>query len=181
VLVLDLGLPDGDGLDWLAANPQLLEHGIVITTARGELRHRVSGVRAGADAYLVKPVQLEELTSMISNLSRRLKPGPTKAWSLDQMAWQLVSPDGRTVKLTLSEHALLTRLAKSPGKAVGRQELVQSLGHDPRYYDLRRMEILVRRLRNKVRETLGYPLPLETAHSLGYAFSDGIVIRSKDN
>lgn len=177
VLVLDLGLPDGDGLDWLNGQPQRLERGVVVTTARGEVRHRLSGVRAGADIYLVKPVQLEELSSLIFNLARRLRPGPVAAWSLDKTAWQLASPDGRAVKLTLSEHALLAKLAESPGRVVARQELVLSLGHDPSYYDLRRMEILVRRLRNKVRDTLGYPLPVETAHSQGYAFTGAIVLR----
>lgn len=177
VLVLDLGLPDGDGIDWLSNRPPGYELGLVVTTARGELRHRVSGVRAGADIYLVKPVQLEELSSLVTNLARRLRPGPPKVWSLDKTAWQLASPDGRAVKLTLSEHALLARLAQTPGEVVSRQDLVFSLGHDPSYYDLRRMEIMVRRLRNKVRDTLGYPLPVETAHSLGYAFTGAIVLQ----
>lgn len=178
VLVLDLGLPDGDGLAWLGARQRSREQGVVVTTARGEVRERVSGVRAGADIYLVKPVQMEELACLINNLAQRLQPGPAGVWSLDRMSWQLASPDGRVVKLTATEHALLVRLAQSPGLAVSRQELVQSLGHDPRYYDPRRMEILVRRLRNKVRETLGCPLPVDTAHGLGYAFTEGVVVRS---
>lgn len=178
VLVLDLGLPDGDGLDWLAARPRRPDQGVVVTTARGEVRERVSGVRAGADIYLVKPVQMEELSTLIHNLAQRLLPGLASVWSLDRMSWQLASPDGRVVKLTATEHALLARLAQSPGLAVSRQELVHSLGHDPRYYDPRRMEILVRRLRNKVRETLGCLLPVETAHGLGYAFTGGVVVRS---
>lgn len=177
VLVLDLGLPDGDGLDWLGARARSQDQGVVVTTARGEVRERVSGVRAGADIYLVKPVQMEELSTLINKLAQRLQPGPVSVWSLDRMTWQLTSPEGRVVKLTATEHALLARLAQSPGSAVSRQELVHCLGHDPRYYDPRRMEILVRRLRNKVRETLGCPLPVETAHGLGYAFTGGVVVR----
>lgn len=178
VLVLDLGLPDGDGLDWLGARPRSREQGVVVTTARGEVRERVSGVRAGADVYLVKPVQMEELASLINNLAQRLQPGQANVWLLDRTSWQLASPEGRMVKLTATEHVLLARLAQSPGVAVSRQELVHCLGHDPRYYDPRRMEILVRRLRNKVRVSLGCPLPLETAHGLGYAFTGGVVVRS---
>ena len=71
ILVLDLGLPDGDGLAWLNAHPELVHKGVIITTARGESDARIVGVRAGADAYLVKPVQLEELSGLVSNLMRR--------------------------------------------------------------------------------------------------------------
>lgn len=60
-----------------------------------------------------------------------------------------------------------------------RNELIFALGHDPLYYDQRRMEILVRRLRTKVRDQLGYPLPLETVHSQGLAFTAPVTLRGK--
>jgi DNA-binding response OmpR family regulator len=65
---------------------------------------------------------------------------------------------------------VLQRLAAQPGQAVSRQNLVLALGQDPQAYDYRRMEVLVRRLRNKVRDSAGVDLPLETVHRLGYAF-----------
>jgi len=174
ILVLDLGLPDGDGLAWLDARTDLSGKGVIITTARGEGPQRVMGVRAGADVYLVKPVLSEELAALIRNLARRLPPAPARGWRLDQTAWNIVAPDGVAIKLTHSEHALLVGLARKPGLAVEREELVRCLGHDSRYYDARRMEILVRRLRAKARALLGYPLPLDTVHGVGYAFTGPI-------
>jgi DNA-binding response OmpR family regulator len=82
-----------------------------------------------------------------------------------------MSPSGMVVKLTHSETVLLQRLSRAPGQAISRQDLVLSLGHDPQSYDYRRMEILVRRLRNKTKEVLGSELPVETVHKVGYAFT----------
>lgn len=171
VLVLDLGLPDGDGLDWLSAQTGLGDKGVIISTARGDSVNRISGVKAGADVYLVKPVLLEELTSLIENLMRRLRPGTQKSWELSATNWTLESPEGQAIRLTHSEHKLLTTLAESPGQPVERDTLVTALGHDPELYDPRRMEIMVRRLRNKASEVLGYLLPLETVSRRGYAFA----------
>jgi len=173
ILVLDLGLPDGDGREWLAARPALLEKGVLVASARGDDAERLAGVRAGADAYLVKPVQLEELASLAANLARRMRvatsaPGP---WVLHPVRWTLESPQGVSVRLTPSETRLLGVLASEPGATVPRNALVLALGEDPVVYDPRRMEILVRRLRNKVREATGEALPLETVHAVGYAFA----------
>jgi DNA-binding response OmpR family regulator len=176
ILVLDLGLPDGDGLKWLGENAQLREKGVIITTARGEGQQRVEGIRAGADIYLVKPIELEELASLVNNLMRRLQTKASPQWSLSRTNWTLQSPSGVAIKLTHSESMLLRKMAEHPGQAVSRQDLALSLDHDPEAYDFRRMEILVRRLRNKTKETLGSELPLETVHKVGYAFAAPIVV-----
>lgn len=177
VLVLDLGLPDGDGLAWLDSGVDVRDKGVIITTARGESAHRISGIKAGADVYLVKPVLLEELGSLIRNLVRRIRPETPRTWMLSTMTWSIASPEGQSIKLTHSEHTLLSHLARFAGKPVPREELVVSLGHDPDVYDARRMEIMVRRLRTKAREVLGYALPLETVHRCGYAFTAPIGFR----
>ena len=168
MLVLDLGLPDGDGLQWLAKHPAWRDKGVVITTARGQEHERVEGARKGADIYLVKPVALEELSSLLHNLWRRLRGQVENRWLLHPLGWQLQSPMGQAVRLTHSELMVLQRLALQPGLAVPRQELVLALGQNPMVYDYRRMEVLIRRLRNKVRERVGVELPLETVHRLGY-------------
>jgi len=172
VLLLDLGLPDGDGLAWLQQRQDLRDKGLIITTARSDTISRIHGIRAGADVYLVKPVLLEEVASLIHNLTRRLRgSAPPTTWWLDETGWRLRTPDGHTIKLTHSEHMLLQRLVKSSGQAVSREALAISLGHKPEHYDFRRLEILVRRLRNKVKENGHMALPLETAHRYGYAFT----------
>jgi DNA-binding response OmpR family regulator len=176
LLVLDLGLPDGDGLKWLSECVQLRDKGVIITTARGEGNQRIEGIRAGADVYLVKPIQLEELSSLVSNLLRRTRNNASPRWTLSRMNWTLQSPSGLGFKLTHSESVLMHKMAHHAGQAVSRQDLVLSLGHDPEVYDFRRMEILVRRLRNKAKDTLGSDLPIETVHRIGYAFTAPITI-----
>jgi len=173
LLVLDLGLPDGDGLEWLAARPALLDKGVLVASARGDDQERLAGVRAGADAYLVKPVQLEELATLAANLARRLRRATSEpsAWVLHPVRWTLESPHGVAVRLTPSETKLLGVLGAEPGATVPRNTLVVALGEDPLVYDPRRMEILVRRLRNKVRDATDEALPLETVHAVGYAFA----------
>lgn len=176
VLLLDLGLPDGDGLAWLQQRQDLLDKGLIITTARSDALSRISGIQAGADVYLVKPVLLEEVASLIHNLIRRLRGSAPPTWVLDETGWRLLAPDGRPLKLTHSEHMLLRRLAQSSGQAVSREELAISLGHKPEHYDFRRLEVLVRRFRNKAIEQWNISLPLETAHRYGYAFTANLQI-----
>lgn len=171
VLVIDLGLPDGDGLEWLQQHPELRAAGVVVITARGEKEDRLRGIRGGADAYLVKPVALDELASLIGNLVRRLRANTVPSWTLRRVNWTLQSPDGPSIKLTHTESLVVDRLVRSPGQPVDRNRLVEALGEDPILYDPRRMEILIRRLRAKAREALGYELPLETVHRIGYAFT----------
>lgn len=180
VLVLDLGLPDGDGLAWLAAHPEQLRRGVVVTTARGHSGDRVAGARAGADAYLVKPVVLEELASLIGNLMRRLPPStspPPPSWALDTLTWRLCAPGGVWIKLTRSEFELMRAVLGRPGQAVARAALIVALGHDPSYYDTRRLETMVRRLRTKVAEVVPGGLPLDTVHAYGYAFTAPVEIQ----
>lgn len=174
--VIDLGLPDGDGMTWLQQNPLLQDKGVIITTARGESSQRIAGIKAGADMYLVKPIQLEELASLAHNLMRRLRAQATPNWMLNRMNWVLHHPSGMPLKLTHSEFMFMQVLAEQSGQAVARQGLVTRLGHDPETYDFRRLEILVRRLRNKAKELLGSDLPLETVHKVGYAFTAPITL-----
>jgi DNA-binding response OmpR family regulator len=174
IIVLDLGLPDGDGLTWLDARQDVADKGVIICSARGGGAQRVAGVKAGADVYLVKPVQLEELVSLVHNLVRRLKRQRSPDWMLNPLQWQLASPEGLVIPLTHSEQAILSLLATYPGKVVARDDIVRALGHQPENYDPRRLEVLVRRLRVKAKSHLGYGLPLNTVHGQGFAFTAAI-------
>ncbi len=174
ILVLDLGLPDGDGMTWLSARSELADKGVVITTARGDSAARIEGVRGGADAYLVKPVQLEELSGLIGNLMRRRQKMVAQCWQLNPLNWTLTSPMGLSMKLTNMELRVMKAVFSCPGQVVSRQALIVGLGHDPDTFDLRRLEILIRRLRTKAQICLGVGLPLVTAHGAGYAFTGSI-------
>lgn len=169
VLVLDLSLPGESGLEWLQRRSDLREKGIVMVTAAGSEAERISGRAAGADEYFVKPVNLVELAISIKNLSERL--AVADCWQLDSLTWELRNPHGKGVKLTASELALLESLAEKPGSIVERSIIIERLGEDPESYDLRRMEVMLRRLRTKVLEQLGVEVPISTVRATGYAFT----------
>jgi DNA-binding response OmpR family regulator len=177
ILVLDLGLSDGDGLT-LLDDPRLSQVGVIITTARSRPEDRLSGVRKGADAYLVKPIQLEELSMVIRNLHQRLRvreiSEPRFGWKLRRIQWTLISPNGISLVLTRSEMLVLTEIAKAVGTGASRKALISCLGQNPETYDWRRMEILVRRLRKKCQSAFEIELPLRTVHGYGYAFVESI-------
>jgi two-component system OmpR family response regulator len=179
VLIIDLGLPDGDGLEWIANFSDLRTKGIIVTTARGRPEERLLGVRAGVDSYLVKPIHLEELTAVVRNVYRRIsKPDEQQGWTLDILAWDLTAPNRTMIKLSRSETLVLNVLAQCGGSGASREALIKGLGQNPEIYDWRRMEILVRRLRGKIEQRLGIPLPLRTIHGYGYAFNEPLLITS---
>jgi DNA-binding response OmpR family regulator len=169
VLVLDLSLPGESGLDWLARRPDLREKGIIMVTAAGREAERIAGRNAGADDYFVKPVNLVELSVGVRNLRDRLPA--SDHWQLDSLHWLLHAPNGSSVKLTASELALLESLAERPGAVVERDLIIRRLGADPQTYDIRRMEVMLRRLRVKIADQLGVEAPIATVRAAGYAFT----------
>lgn len=140
LVVLDLGLPDLDGLDVITTmRASRLQAPIIVLTARGELADRLSGLDRGADDYLVKPFPFDELLARIRAqvraMERRL---PTilevGAVSMDLLARQ-VSVDGRPVELTSREFALLEKFLRAPGAVYTRGQLLSEIwgiDFDPR-------------------------------------------------
>lgn len=136
VIVLDLGLPDISGLDVLV---RLRRAGnrtpLLILTARDTLKDRVGGLDLGADDYLLKPFELEELAARIRALARRRGGDPSPvlkagALTIDRNAARAYV-DGRDLELRRREHALLLALASNAGKIVSRQRLIGEIfGHD---------------------------------------------------
>lgn len=179
IIVLDLGLPDVDGLTLARGIRSTGQHGLILATARGQIEDRLKGYESGADAYLIKPVDLRELSGVVRTVARRLQAlAPPPGWQLDRITWMLRAPDGATVRLSQSEAAILQLLAETPGAAVARNRIIIALGAQPDSYDPRRLEILVRRLRGKVLGQLGQALPLETVHAVGYALTASIRVES---
>lgn len=169
VFLVDLNLPGEAGLDWLKRHTELRERGIIIVSAAGSDSERIAGRSSGADAYFIKPINLVELGVTVKNLLDRLGLGGS--WQLDSLKWMLTSPSGQGVKLTASELTLLESLACKPGAVVERDQIIRRLGETPEAYDIRRMEVLVRRLRMKVEDELGDSPPISTIRGVGYAFT----------
>lgn len=141
----------------------------------------------GAVALLESPPHPGVLAATLDSLCRRLGTEPprsrqrmrageeTNCWQLRLKLWSLVSPSGRTVSLSHAETNFLLALAKAPGEAVSRHDLIVALGHKPDYYDSRRLDTFVSRLRQKVAGGCGMPLPLRSIHAHGYAFASPIL------
>lgn len=174
IVVLDVGLPDRDGF---AVSRELRamhgEVGIVMLTGRGDSADRVLGLSEGADSYLAKPVDIDVLVATLHSLARRLRrPSETQAaassWSMDNGGWALRSPSGRTTALTKTESRLLKALFRSPNEVVPRESLIRLLTDNIFEFDPHRLDSIIHRLRRKVRDTLGEPLPLNSVHGEGY-------------
>jgi two-component system, OmpR family, copper resistance phosphate regulon response regulator CusR len=132
LVVLDLGLPDGDGLGLMQMR-KLKSAGtpVIITTARGELDHRLRGLEDGADDYLVKPYAFVELLARVRALLRRVQPKNPEIWrvgdlDIDTLS-RRVARDGQVLDLTPREYDLLMRLARAQGSVVTRETLAREV------------------------------------------------------
>jgi len=187
VAVFDVGLPDQSGYTLTGYARQNSSMGIIIMTARGESADRLQGYDAGADLYLVKPVDCRELAAAIRNLHSRISASvplqtaqnltdPAICWFLEKSTWHLVTPDRKNIPLTTKEMLFVSCLAATAGNTVSRDTLLARLGYGDNEYANRAMDSLVRRLRRKLEEQISAPSPLKTVHTMGYCFSAPIVI-----
>lgn len=178
VAVLDLGLPDGDGLDLvLRMRRGGLRLGIVILTARDGGDAKVRSLLGGADYFISKTADLQELAATITVIERRLTAVVVPPqWMLQSSPRQLVSPGGVPVPLSAQDFLVLKALALG-GECVTRQTIVTALGGDYFEYDQRRLDTQMRRLRRKVQELTGEDLPVSTLRAVGYCFHAPIEVR----
>ncbi|SIT65701.1 DNA-binding response regulator, OmpR family, contains REC and winged-helix (wHTH) domain [Ectothiorhodosinus mongolicus] len=169
LVVLDIGLPDADGLGLISEIPS--ECGVVLATGFGDSKSRLAGREAGADDYVVKPFTLPELAATVRNLLSRLNKLELPPWQYDALQWILTHPRGEKVKLTHLEAVIFVTLTDQSGAPVPREALCLAIGENPEIYDYRRLETLIRRLRAKAESAFNEKLPLTTVHGVGYAFT----------
>jgi len=173
IVVLDIGLPVMDGIEvleqWRAAE---LSMPVLVLTARDRWREKIAGLDAGADDYVTKPFQMEEVLARIRALVRRstgnaspvLSVGPV---SLDPSASQVTVED-KQIKLTAHEYKLLAYMMHHKGKVLSRTELIEHIYAQDFDKDSNTIEVFVGRLRKK----LGVDV-IHTIRGLGYKMSDG--------
>jgi two-component system OmpR family response regulator len=171
-IILDLGLPGKDGISVLKSwRAKGLTTPVLILTARGVWSERVEGIDAGADDYVGKPYQIEEVLARIRALVRRaaghvsseIKCGPLR---LDTKSTR-VTVEGNPVKLTSLEYRLLSYLLHHMGRVVSRGELVEHLYEQDFDRDSNTIEVFIGRLRKK----LGVDV-IKTVRGLGYCAED---------
>lgn len=167
VMLLDLGLPDMDGLQVLKDVRRVSDVPIIIATARGDETDRVVGLEVGADDYVVKPYSVRELSARIRAISRRRRSEPTGGGStrvrVDRNRHE-VFVDDVLIELTLKEFELLAVLAEEPGRVVTRQELFSRVWDPVWIGSGKSLDVHVATLRRK----LGQADLIETVRGVGY-------------
>lgn len=184
LIVLDINLPDGSGLELFAELPERERIGVVMCTGRDERELRIACLKDGADAYLVKPVDPEELEATLLSVHRRVSavaPSPgsllsppavvERPWHLDAVERVLTSPNGVAVLLSASEAAVVKTLFASAQRFATREALIEQVDGVADAGSAHRLEALISRLRRKVGEKVGLKLPLRSAYGRGYEFS----------
>jgi len=174
IAVLDVGLPGESGIELARRLRDRPATGVVMLTGHDHIEDRLQGLRAGADAYLTKPVDLRELVATIDAVARRSLPAagpamPAERWSFDAVHWTLTAPGGTAITLTGVEYQFLSVLLRAPGAMVSRTTIAEAMGQ-ARRNDFRHLDSLVRRLRRKVEAAAGLPLPVQAVHAVGYVF-----------
>lgn len=173
--IIDIGLPGLSGIEIIKQlRRQAKTLPILILTARGKWQDKVEGLEAGADDYLVKPFQMEELLARMKALLRRALGSNHNVLccgsiTLD-LAAQSVSMDGKAIELTTFEYRLLEYLMTHRSKVVSKNELADYLYPHDEDRDSNVLEVLVGRIRRKL-DPEGKFSPIETLRGRGYRFT----------
>jgi DNA-binding response OmpR family regulator len=171
VVLLDLGLPDTDGVQVCRQLRQRSQAAIIVVTAFGEESDRVSALDAGADDYLVKPFGVNELLARIRAVLRRIRPegdvirhGPLTV----DLRTRKVLVNGAEVALTPKEFDILECLASDPGRVQSRQDILETAWDANWYGPTKVLDVHMTSLRRK----LGVPGLIETAYGRGFRLGD---------
>jgi DNA-binding response OmpR family regulator len=177
-VLLDLGLPDGDGLDVLRRIRALATVPVLILTARNSERDVVRGLRLGADDFVVKPVRLRELLARLDAIARRSQVGRRETAEqpdvveIDDLCIDLgarrATVAGAEVSLTAKEFDILAVLARRKGVAVSRQQLLDEVWGDAYLAVSRSLDVHLAALRAKI----GRPGLLSTIRGFGFRLGD---------
>lgn len=175
-IVLDLGLPDGDGIDWLRVRRAAgLQLPVLMLTARGSTPEKVAGLNAGADDYLAKPFEMSELVARLKALLRR--PGGALSLNLEvaNIVFDTVHRDaaiaGKRLILSRSELILLELLMRKAGRVVQRRTLEEGLYGFDDIVGPNSLEAHMSRLRRKL-EGAGATARVHTLRGVGYMLGE---------
>ena len=184
LVLLDLGLPDEDGLVLMRQMRARSRVPVIVLTARMEREHRISALELGADDYLTKPCDPEELVLRVQNLLARSQSGSGKSvgrnvntnfsfegWVLDVNARSLTGPEGNDVHLSRTEFNLLAALVQAPNRVLSRGQLLDAISlHDDAPTE-RMIDVVIARLRRKIETEPKRPLLITTMVGIGYKFT----------
>ncbi|MEJ2804185.1 response regulator transcription factor [Comamonadaceae bacterium PP-2] len=185
ILLADARLADGDLLmDISSIRQRLPSLGIVVLTGRTLLEDQARGMGDGADYYLIKPIKLPTLTATLAALSRRMSTSAHRIsqehretplhWTFQGHAGRLTGPQGQTLNFTARESIVFGALLQSLRFPVTHTQLMQALGESPRLVDTsHRIDTLVYRVRQKLRQLQGEPFFIKNVYSEGFVLVTG--------
>ena len=173
LIVLDIILPGMDGFEVLRhLRAQHLVSRVLMLTARGEVKDRVTGLQLGADDYLPKPFAMGELVARVNALGRRYPEEPTLKLRVGDLTLDLASHEvhrgARHIHLSARELMLLKVLMREPGRVFTRTELCERVWEHPHEYDTKLVEVFIGRLRRKISD----PPLIQTMRHVGYTIRE---------
>jgi two-component system, OmpR family, KDP operon response regulator KdpE len=178
LIVLDLGLPDEDGVDLIARLRQTLALPILVLSARTQEVQKIAALDAGADDYLTKPFGVGELLARVRAMLRRAKaaPQPPAVLHVGELAFdreaRQLSRRGEPVHLSPIEFKLFERLARAPGKVLTHRQLLADVWGSDQVDQLHYLRIYMGHLRAKVEDEPAQPRYLLTELGVGYRLAD---------
>lgn len=194
VVLLDINLPDGDGLELTKEIRKKSDLGIILVTQKKSDIDRILGLELGADDYVTKPYNIRELLVRVKNLVHRLQPRSTSSeegsvnsnqamllstpapllafgeWRLDQGRRRLVRDDETITQLTEGEFKLLLALVQNAGQVLDRDQIMNRIDRKDWNPLDRTIDVLIARLRRKLGDSRVNPRYINTAHGTGYVF-----------
>jgi DNA-binding response OmpR family regulator len=173
LIVLDIILPGMDGFDVLRhLRSQHMASRVLMLTARGEVKDRVTGLRLGADDYLPKPFAMRELVARVNALGRRYSEEPMLNLRVGDLTLDLVNHQvhrgSHRIELSARELMLLKVLMREPGRVFTRTELCERVWEHEHEYDTKLVEVFIGRLRKKI----GDPPLIHTVRYVGYTIRE---------
>jgi len=169
--VIDLMLPGIDGLDVIRVLRLRTQAGVLVVSGRLAPDVFAQVIDAGADMYLAKPVQFEQVEVAIRAVRRRAGGGTgTPAWRLDRRARQLIAPDGTAVDLSDTDLAVMDCFAAAAGADVTREQLRERLGRSAEAESGDGLNATIYRLRRRIEKATPLAVPLQSKSRVGYVF-----------
>jgi len=173
LIVLDIILPGMDGFEVLRhLRAQHLASRVLMLTARGEVKDRVTGLQLGADDYLPKPFAMGELVARVNALGRRYPEEPTLKLRVGDLTLDLASHEvhrgARPIHLSARELMLLKVLMREPARVFTRTELCERVWEHSHEYDTKLVEVFIGRLRRKISD----PPLIHTVRHVGYTIHE---------
>ncbi|MGE5408214.1 MAG: winged helix-turn-helix domain-containing protein, partial [Syntrophothermus sp.] len=181
LVILDVMLPRLDGVEVCRALRSRSQVPIIMLTAKGSETDKVAGLEVGADDYITKPFSMREFRSRVKAVLRRSRMGGEAAGEEEAIeanglaidfGRRMVTLHGEEVKVTYVEFEILGALARSPGRVLNRETLLEHVWGDSEYRDPRTVDVHIRHLREKLESDPKAPEYLFTVRGVGYRFRE---------